>query len=31
VGGGIGISGAASLATDVCVQAGINAVAAQLR
>ena len=29
--GGIGISGAASSATDVCVQAGIDAVAAQLR
>ncbi len=29
--GSIGISGAASSATDVCVQAGINAVAAQLR
>ncbi len=29
--GGVGISGAASSATDVCVQAGIDAVAAQLR
>jgi uncharacterized protein GlcG (DUF336 family) len=29
--GGIGISGAANSATDVCVQAGIDAVAAQLR
>ncbi len=29
--GSIGISGATSSATDVCVQAGINAVAAQLR
>ena len=29
--GGVGISGAASTATDVCVQAGIDAVAAQLR
>lgn len=29
--GGVGISGAASSATDVCVQAGINAVAAGLR
>ena len=29
--GGVGISGAASSATDVCVQAGIDAVAVQLR
>jgi uncharacterized protein GlcG (DUF336 family) len=29
--GGVGISGAASSATDVCVQAGIDAIAAQLR
>lgn len=29
--GGIGISGATSSATDICVQAGMDAIAAQLR
>ena len=29
--GGVGISGAASAATDVCVQAGIDAIAGQLQ